>query len=171
MKIRKLDSFRIPIRRSNDGVILGVMRGFAEHYGWPVFWTRVLGTVLLLIIPSFFPGHHNGGFFAAGFFYLLLTLLMEPPLKEGEMPSGNLDDSDSGRSSMWNRRFRRRFDRFASGPSPSGGSSVLPVSGAGGGRLDLAALNRQLDSLNRRIARMESIVTRREYDWSRRLDG
>jgi hypothetical protein len=146
------------------------MRGFAEHYGWSILWTRVVGTILLLILPGFFPGQNHGGLFAAGFFYLLLTLLMEPPLKEGEVSSGNFEDSDSGRSSFWNRRFRRRFDRFASSRGASGGSTVLPVSGVGG-RLDLAALNRQLDSLNRRIARMESIVTRREYDWSRRLDG
>ncbi len=173
---RKLDSFRIRIHRSNDGLFLGVLRGFAEHFGWSVCWTRILGAVILLIIPGFFPGQNHGGLFAAGFFYLLLALLMEPPLKEGEMsPLRFDDDNPKSGESWWARRCggREFFGRRSSYERSLSSSSVAappPLPVAAGGRLDVAALNRQLDSLNRRIARMESIVTRREYDWSRRLE-
>ncbi len=43
----------------------------------------------------------------------------------------------------------------------SSGSYLPPV--------DLASLDRQLESLNRRIRRMESVVTDPAYDWERRL--
>ena len=36
-------------------------------------------------------------------------------------------------------------------------------------RVDLLQLDRQLDGLNRRIQRMETIVTDRQYDWDRRM--
>ena len=191
---RKLDSFRIRILRSNDSLFLGVLRGFAEHYGWSVCWTRIIGAVVLLVIPGFFPGEHHGGLFAAGFFYLLLALLMDPPLKEGETAPLRFDADDSDASGSWWIRRRREArsmwhdwnrrsdgreffggisgDRSAarsSSPS-SGGATPPPLPLAPGGPLLLPALTRQLDSLNRRIARMESIVTRREYDWSRRLE-
>ena len=40
---------------------------------------------------------------------------------------------------------------------------------AGGLRPDFAQIDRQLDGLNRRIQRMETIVTDRQYDWERRM--
>ncbi len=172
MKKHKLDSFRIRIRRSNDGMILGVLRGFAENYGWSVLWTRIVGAVALLILPSLFPGQNNGGFFAAGFFYLLLALLMEPPLKEGESPWQSENASTSTAESWLARHAggREHFSRWRRGSGASSAVAPPPIPVSAGGRPDLSALNRQLDSLNRRIARMESIVTRREYDWSRRLE-
>ena len=39
----------------------------------------------------------------------------------------------------------------------------------GGLRPDFAQIDRQLDGLNRRIQRMETIVTDRQYDWERRM--
>ena len=38
-------------------------------------------------------------------------------------------------------------------------------------QLALRRLKRTFDRLNRRIERMESIVTARDYDWERRLNG
>ena len=144
----RLSALRRRLYRSNDGKLLGVFKGLAESIGWKCFWTRTVGVVALLFIAGA-TGAHGLMVTAlvAGFFYLLLALLMQPP-----RPVGTLADPVSSlRGSI---------------PPP------LPPQrypGYNRRRIDLAQLDRQLDGLNRRIQRMEAIVTDREYDWNRRM--
>ena len=62
-------------------------------------------------------------------------------------------------------------------PRPSGGATGLPrfLRTAWHHRpprgRTLFQLDRQLDGLNRRIQRMETIVTDRQYDWDRRMES
>ncbi|MBV9657203.1 MAG: PspC domain-containing protein [Verrucomicrobia bacterium] len=171
-----LDKFRLPVHRSADGLLLGVMSGFAERFGWKIWLTRVVGVFVLLSIPGVFIRHASGDLYGAGFFYLLLAVFMLPPARAGEVDFSSSNaanhepDPDSTPGSwVMARRAGRRFvptfprDRENFGQE----TTTLPV--GAGGRLDLQALDRQLESLNRRIARMEGIVTRREYDWDDRL--
>ena len=57
-------------------------------------------------------------------------------------------------------------------PMPGSSGGAVPYPGpnpTGGMRPDFAQIDRQLDGLNRRIQRMETIVTDRQYDWERRM--
>ena len=87
-----------------------------------------------------------------GFFYMLLALLMQPPRPAGMRPSAGEEDE-----LIPPPLAARRWGSFRQE------TPTVP-------RVDLAQLDRQLDSLNRRIQRMETIVTDRQYDWDRRLD-
>jgi phage shock protein C len=142
---QELHRFRSRARRSSNGAVLGVFRGLAESMGWSVFWTRVIGVIVLMSIVGTFgvEGLSRAGVLACSFFYLLLALLMGPA-RTGEMVD----------SASW------KPDPPCPGAVPRGGN---------GPRVDLAQLDRQLESLNRRIRRMEAVVTDRQYDWERRL--
>ena len=146
----RLQNLRSRLYRSNDGKLLGVFKGIAESIGCNCFWTRVVG-VLVLISLAGAMGAHGGKVIVlvAGFFYLLLALLMHPPRPAGA----------------------------PAGPAAPVGRSLPPplpaqrYPGFNRPRVDLAQLDRQLDGLNRRIQRMETIVTDREYDWNRRMES
>jgi phage shock protein C len=43
-----------PIYRSRNGVILGVCRGVADHFGFPAFWLR-LGVLFLFFTTGIWP--------------------------------------------------------------------------------------------------------------------
>ena len=155
----KFKKFQIPMRRAPDGKVLGVFKGIAESLGWQVRWTRVLGVVILLSVAGAFgvEGTH-ASILAVGFFYLLLGILMRPPLasltEPREQPAGV--DHASAYVPRWENR---------------GGPPPVPRVYSTGRRVDLAQLDRQVDNINRRIQRMETIVTDRQYDWDRRLNG
>ena len=68
----------------------------------------------------------------------------------------------------------RRLHAMSAHPPPVpraryAGDYPLPV--AARPRVDLAQLDRQLDQLSHRIQRMEGIVTDRQFDWERRMEG
>jgi phage shock protein C len=132
---------RVKVRRSPNGLILGVFRGIAESRGYSVFWTRVVGSTLLVFLSG-------GSLLAAGFFYLLAAVLMRSSAPA--LPV--LTD-------------------WRPVPAPAARTPAAPgreiVSGAP--RVDFTVLDRQLDSLDRRMQSLESIVTDRQYDWDRRL--
>jgi len=120
-------SERSGLYRARDGVIFGVCKGVARHFGVSVFWTRVTA-VLILFFTGIWP--------VVGI-YLLLALVMKPepvlPLKT---------DAD-----------REFYDSYVNSRS-----------------MALQRLKRTFDQLDRRIQRIESIVTARDYDWERRLN-
>ena len=143
-----LSTLRSRLYRSNDGKLLGVFKGIAESLGWKCSLTRVIGVMVLLSVAGALGAEGlKVTALVAGFFYLLLALLMQPPRQ-----SATLSDpmSPVGRS-----------------VPPSLPPQRYP--GFNRPRVDLAQLDRQLDGLNRRIQRMETIVTDREYDWNRRM--
>jgi len=114
------------IYRSRNGVIFGVCRGLAEHFGFSVFWARVIAIIFLLV----------SGFWPAIGLYLIATLLMKPapvvPIKtEAEQ---EFYDSYTNSRHMAARRLKRRFE-----------------------------------NLDRRLQRMEHIVTTREFDWENKI--
>lgn len=157
------DSFS-KIRRSRSGVVLGVFKGIAESRGWNVIWTRVIGTVVLLSISGSFGGRDLSQIFVAAFFYLLLAVLI---------PAESTDGSDSGRSIILedlqrtaSRTFGTPIGGGGTGGSykPEGKMETGTFSGA-----DLILLNEQMSRLNRRIQRMEGLVTNRDYEWERRM--
>ena len=145
-----LNKLRSRLYRSHDGKLLGVFKGIAESVGWKCGLTRVIGVIALLSLAGAVGAHGlKVSLLVAGFFYLLLALLMQPPRTVGEM---------------------------AAPAGPVRGSIPPPVyppryPGVNRPRVDLAQLDRQLDGLNRRIQRMETIVTDREYDWNRRMQS
>lgn len=146
----RLDNLRSRLYRSGDGKLLGVFKGIAESVGWKCGLTRVVGVIVLLALAGAMGAHGlKVSLLVAGFFYLLLALLMQPP-----RPVGSATDPASP--------FR--------GSIPP--ATPLPrYPGINRPRVDLAQLDRQLDGLNRRIQRMETIVTDREYDWNRRMQS
>ena len=157
-----LGKFRQRLYRSDKGKILGVFRGMAESLGFSVCVTRWVGAIVLLGIAGSAGADGLGvHLLVAGFFYLLLAMLMQPPRKLGvsDRASSYVDHGTSNPASVpfWKR------DPAAAVPSYQ---AARPAAG----RVDLLQLDRQLDSLNRRIQRMETIVTDRQYDWDRRMD-
>ena len=53
--------------------------------------------------------------------------------------------------------------------APAGCKPVFPTGGGDARPLDLVALEQRLESLGRRVAKMENVVVTRERDWDRRL--
>ncbi len=159
---RNLGKFRQRLYRSDHGKILGVFSGIAESLGFCVRWTRVVGVCVLLgIAGSAGADGLRTHVLVAGFFYLLLALVMQPPRKLGV--TSTLREDEAGDFIPPSVPFWRR-DRPAAVPS-------YQASRAAAGRVDLMQLDRQLDSLDRRIQRMETIVTDRQYDWDRRMES
>ena len=156
---RNVENFRRRLYRSSNGKLLGVFSGIAESLGFCVRWTRIVGVIVLFSLAGTLGA--NGlwiSLMVGGFFYMLMALLMQPPRQPGSYPR-ETDDDDSlipppVPPSRWNQ------------PVDSPYQSAPAV-----GRVDLAQIDRQLESLNRRIQRMETIVTDRQYDWERRLDS
>ena len=151
-----IHELRRRLYRSRDGKVLGVFRGIAESMGFCVFWTRVIGCIVLLSLTNFFGAHGvMVTLLVAGFFYLLAALLMQAPRTVGGRPIPVSGGIDAGSPPPVPR-------------SPYGGSyrdtAIRP-------RVDLAQLDRQLDRLDHRIQRMEGIVTDRQFDWQRRMDS
>ena len=156
----RLKRYQTSVRRSANGKLLGVFTGLAESWGHSVCLVRVLGVIVLLSIAGAFGVEgFSASILSAGFFYLLAAMLMRPPLNHRE----SVEDGEMDLASVYppRRETQPRFSRPA----------AVPHSDAVSPRVDLAQLDRQLDSLNRRIQRMESIVTDRQYDWDRRMNG
>ena len=150
----RMENFRRRLYRSSNGKLLGVFTGVAESLGYGVCRTRIIGVCILLAIAG---SAGASGFWVTlmvcGFFYMLLALLMQPPRALGDSQPER-DDLNDLMPPPLSRRWDRQVDLGT--PTP---------------RVDLTQLDRQLDSLNRRIQRMETIVTDRQYDWERRLDS
>ena len=160
---QNLGKFRQRLYRSNHGKVMGVFSGIAESLGFSVCWTRWVGCIALLGIAS--SAGADGlsvHVLVAGFFYLLLALVMQPPRGTAAFDGGRRQDANDASTQPATSFWRR--DRAAAVPSYRG-SQPAPA------RVDLLALDRQLDSLSRRIQRMETIVTDRQYDWDRRMDS
>ena len=142
---RGFGSFRRQFYRSSNGKVLGVFSGIAESKGYGVRKVRWIGIAALLFLATCVADAHGlkATLLVCGFFYLLLALLMQAPRTTagGAMPPP-----------------------MPMGPPPTPGGGFRS-----GPRPDLAAIDRSLDSLNRRIQRMETIVTDRQYDWERRM--
>lgn len=115
------------VYRARDGVIFGVCKGVAEHFGFSVFWTRVLAVVLLFV----------SGFWVGVGVYILAALIMKP---EPVVPFEQEADQEFYDSYMNSRTMA------------------------------IHRLKRTYDNLDRRIRRIEDIVTARDYDWDRRLN-
>ena len=155
----RAETFRRRLYRSSNGKLLGVFSGIAESLGYRVCVTRWVGVALLVILAGELGA--SGLWVTAmvgGFFYMLAALLMQPPRSQAVHMAADdegefVPPTPTPPTARWDR---------------SGG--VTSYGGNPEERVDLAALDRQLDALNRRIQRMETIVTDRQYDWERRLD-
>jgi phage shock protein PspC (stress-responsive transcriptional regulator) len=146
------------VRRSRSGLVLGVFKGIAEARGWNVIVTRIFGSCLLLAMSGIFGGHDLSQIFVAAFFYLLLAVLI---------PAEATDGAEGGRSIILEDLQRTASRTFG---TPAGGSKAedkLETSTFSGA--DLVLLNEQMSRLNRRIQRMEGLVTNRDYEWERRM--
>lgn len=157
----RAESFRRRLYRSADGKLLGVFSGIAESLGYPVCRTRWIGVAILAVLAAKLGAN---GFWVTlmvgGFFYMLAALLMQPPRAAGVHLTAANEEEDFLPPPV------PPTNRWASYPSEPPPVPVSPT-----GRVDLAQLDRQLEGLNRRIQRMETIVTDRQYDWERRLDS
>ncbi len=157
---RTVENFRRRLYRSSNGKLLGVFSGIAESLGFCVSWTRIVGVIVLFSLAGTLGA--NGlwiSMMVGGFFYMLMALLMQPPRQPGSFVAGDDDEEDLIPPPI---PPRSRWDQPPA--TPYSGVSDSP-------RVDLAQIDRQLESLNRRIQRMETIVTDRQYDWERRLDS
>ena len=156
---RGFDAFRRRYYRSSNGKLLGVFSGIAESRGLCVKKVRWIGVFVLFVLATGFADAHGlkATVLVCGFFYLLLALLMQSPrsttggMTPPPMPVPPMPGSGGG---------------YSGGAVPYPG----PVP-TGGMRPDFAQIDRQLDGLNRRIQRMETIVTDRQYDWERRMES
>ncbi len=146
------------VRRSRSGLVLGVFKGFAESKGWNILYTRIAGSIVLLILSGIFGGDRDlSRFFIAAFFYLLLAVLI--PAESGD----EAPRSEGTASRDWCFTPLKKSPR----PREESGFSAEPV--ASFTRADLSELNRSMERLNRRIQRMEGVVTDRDYEWERKL--
>ncbi len=112
--------------RSRNGVILGVLRGIADHFNFSVFWVRTVAVILLLVT----------GIWPITGLYLLAALLMKP---EPVIPIDNDVEQEFYDSYTHSRRnaVRRIKHRF--------------------------------EGLERRLQRMEHIITSPEFSWEDRF--
>jgi phage shock protein C len=120
------DRQRTGLYRSRDGAILGVCKGLAEYFDFPVFWMRVIALVLLVF----------SGIWPLAIVYFVGALLMKP---EPVLPLETAGEQEF-------------YHSYASSHS-----------------MALQRLKRLYDTLDRRIHRIEDIVTAPEFDWERRL--
>ncbi len=136
----------LPVRRSADGRVFGVFRGIAEHARFSLIWTRVLGVLALLAVGDSLEKVGLGMPAGPILLYTVLALLMQPPpgVAEG-------------------------FNSLATGHGASRLQPVFPTGGSDPRPTDLTALEQRVESLGRRIAKMENVVVTRERDWDRRL--
>ncbi len=90
--------------RSRRGILLGVCRGLAEHFGLSVFWVRA--AVLLIFVFT--------GFWPIGVIYIIAGLLLKPaPV----VPLQNQDDQEFYESYTASResalqRLKRKFENI-----------------------------------------------------------
>ena len=148
--------------RSNNRKVLGVFSGIAESMGFCVKWTRIIGGFVLLTLAGFFGAHGlMVTLLVGGFFYLLTGMLMQAPRDPGSIPMPSPGDAGAGTPPPIPR------PRYAGAyPAAVPYQEARPRS-----RVDLAQLDQQLDRLNLRIQRMETIVTDRQFDWNRRMES
>ena len=147
---QRFENMRRRLYRAHDGKLLGVFAGIAHSLGYGVCRTRVVGVFVLLFLAAAMGAHGlKVTVLVAGFFYLLTALLMQPPRQSGPVEGPE-----------------ETATRSMPPPIPASGGSYPPRP-----RVDLAQLDRQLDGLDRRIQRMETIVTDREYEWNRRMES
>lgn len=150
------------VRRSRAGLVLGVFKGLAESKGWPVLWTRVGGGFGLMFLSGIFGGDRDlSRFFIAAFFYLLLAVLI--PAESAEEASR----SEGTASKDWS------VDWCATKPKPAASESTFQAEETPTAytRSDLAELSRSIERLNRRIQRIEGVVTDRDYEWERKMNS
>ena len=136
----------LPIRRSAEGRVFGVFKGIAEHARFSLRWTRVLGVLVLLAVGDTLEKVGLGMPAGPILLYVVLALLMQPPWGAAE-----------------------GFGSLAAGHGASRLQPVFPTGGGDTRPLDLVALEQRLESLGRRVAKMENVVVTRERDWDRRL--
>ena len=153
----RFGDLRRRLYRSRNGKLLGVLTGIAESMGYGVCKTRWIGIFILMMLSSSVGAHGlRVSLCVAGFFYLLVGMLMQPPRNPADESVFSRMDSDPN---------------FGSRPSAAGRRpAAVPYRQAPRPKVDLFALDRQLDQLNLRIQRMEGIVTDRNYDWDRRME-
>ncbi len=113
--------------RSRSGMVCGVCKGFAQYYGFDVFWTRA-GMVALALMTTFWP---------CVIAYVIAAMVMKP---EPVLPLESAEDEE----------FYNSY--------------------SGSRTMALQRLKRTYDNLNRRIQRLESAVTARDFDWDERLN-
>lgn len=114
------------IYRARDGMVAGVLKGLARHFGFRVRWLR-LGVILGAVFTGIWP--------MVGL-YVIAALIMklEPVLPTADEGSREFYDSYAGSRQGGAQRLKDKFDK-----------------------------------LDRRIRRMEDVVTSKEYDWDRRF--
>ena len=173
MRCQNLRHFRTRVRRAEDGKVLGVFKGIANSMGWSVCMTRIFGTIALLGLSSIFGIEgFKATLLAWGFLYLFLAMLMGPT-----RPASELEAQAPAGSPAFGEGWRSGAGQPPPFPATGG---VRTVGGSASEsaarsayayrqRVDLAGLDQRLESLNRRIRRMESVVTDPGYDWERRL--
>jgi phage shock protein C len=91
--------------RSRKGMVLGVVRGFAEYWEFNVFWLRFF-VVMLILFTGIWPGM---------FFYFLAALIlkMEPETAAGAAPADAVKDKMDrlkGKFDRLDKRIRRMED-------------------------------------------------------------
>ncbi len=112
--------------RSRSGVLLGVIKGLAQHLDFSVGWLRfffIVGVIFTGVWPLVI-------------LYFAAAMLMRP---EPAVPLESMEDEEFYRSYVSSRGMA------------------------------LHRLKQTYDSLERRIRRMEDIVTAPDYDWERRF--
>jgi len=92
--------------RSRGGIVAGVCQGLADHYGFSVFWLRVIVVVLLFM----------SGIWPVLFVYFLASLVMKP---EPVRPIQTEDEQDFYDSYVHSRpsaarHLKRRFEALDS---------------------------------------------------------
>lgn len=154
-RFRIFHELRRRLYRSRDGKVLGVFRGIAESMGFCIRWTRIIGCFILLTLANFFGAHGlMVTLLVGGFFYLLAALLMQAPRGAGVIPAMANDPGMGEPPPIPRSRYAGSFP------------VARPLQ-----RVNLAQLDQQLDRLNQRIQHMETIVTDRQFDWNRRMEG
>lgn len=149
------------IYRARDGKISGVLLGLARYFDVSVRWLRIF-TILLAVFTGFWP--------VLGL-YVVAALIMKPepapvPPPPGRDGWGSREERDSwgGRGERHGHGCRHhRHDSYDPDCRERQTDYVTSRREAAHGIKD------KCDTLDRRLQRMEEIVTSKEFDWERRL--
>jgi phage shock protein C len=101
------DRQRTGLYRSRDGAILGVCKGLAAYFDFPVFWMRVIALVLLVL----------SGILPLAIVYFMAALLMKPepvlPLETaGEQEFYHAYASSASSRNIALQRLKRLYDNL-----------------------------------------------------------
>jgi phage shock protein C len=98
------NNFRPRLYRSRNGTFLGVVRGFADYFGFSAFWLR-LGVFFLILFTGVWPG-------VALYFIAALVMKLEPVIEPRTDSEREFYEAYVNSRAMAMGRLKDKFNRL-----------------------------------------------------------